>query len=93
MSIVIYRLLFIYWESFSFVIGGKPICLFDYARKDYRNLLHTYPLEGIRATVARGLREARVFFSWFEEDRSMLAKDKTLCLRILKRMLRKSEQS
>src|SRR3954467_14514929 len=38
-------------------------CLFDYARKDHRDPLHTYPLEGIRASVARGLRVLR--FEWF----------------------------
>ena len=73
-------------------MGEEPkwVC-YDYARKDYRNLLHTYPLEGIRATVARGY--GQLGFVWFEGERSMLAKDKTSCLRILKRMLRKSEQS
>src|SRR3954462_14115405 len=65
-------------------------CLFDYARKDHRDPLHTYPLEGIRASVARGLRVLR--FEWFERE-VLLAKDTTLCLRILKGMLRKSEQS
>src|SRR3954464_9638140 len=38
-------------------------CLFDYARKDHRDPLHTYPLEGIKASVARGLRVLR--FEWF----------------------------
>ena len=73
------------------MVGGPKWVFYDYARKDYRNLLHTYPLEGIRATVARGY--GQLGFVWFEGERSMLAKGKTLCLRILKRMLRKSEQS
>ena len=55
------------------------------------DLLHTYPLMGIRAFVARIYRV--LWFVWSERDRNLLAKDETLCLRILKRMLRKSEQS
>ena len=61
------------------------------ARKDHLDLLHTYPLVGIRAFVARIYRD--LWFVWFERERNLLAKDETLCLRILKRMLRKSEQS
>src|SRR3954470_9292725 len=38
-------------------------CLSDYARKDHRDPLHTYPLKGIRASLARGLRVLR--FEWF----------------------------
>ena len=55
------------------------------------DLLHTYPLVGIRAFVARIYRD--LWFVWSEGERNLLAKDETLCLCILKRKLRKSEQS
>ena len=46
---------------------------------------------GNQSICSSDLRE--LGFVWFEGERSMLAKGETLCLRILKRRLRKSEQS
>src|ERR1043165_2672965 len=84
------------WESFSFGILRRidyvgSYCLLLLCSQRSVDLLHTYPLVGIRAFVARIYRD--LWFVWFEGERNLLGKDETLCLRILKRMLRKSEQS
>src|ERR1051325_5847926 len=84
------------WESFSFgILRNDRLCeilgLLLLCSQRSLDLLHTYPLVEIRAFVDRIYRV--LWFVWSEEERNLLAKDETLCLRILKRMLRKSEQS
>src|ERR1043165_6360051 len=93
---VCFKCYFYDWESFSFgdfkkgrlcgILGFVIIVL----AKICGSSAYISP-SGNQSIYSSDLKGSIVV--WSEGERNLLGKDETLCLRILKRMLRKSEQS